>query len=150
MSLDPFELAAMNDVHASADRLRRKQVSRGRVDAERSRTQSDWRSDELNEQLLANAALARKNQELAEQLSNAKGLLRTKMIHSQAFLDTIKHLRQSWEPTDPKERAYKDDMNLLGHAKIKAVESNPDAVAKIEAEIETQTAPIARRRSPKP
>lgn len=106
--------------------------------ASRARMESVDLAGEVEEQ-------AEEIAQLREQLTKSKALNRLSLIQNKGLLDTVRHLRRAWNPTDPAEAALKDDMKPLLYGKIDEVAQNPEELKKIDEKIE-QTTAVPRRR----
>ncbi len=98
-----------------------------------------------------NEQLAKENHELKQQLTRSRALNKLTMIQSKGLLDTIKHLKKNWDPSDASESSYKEKMAPLVDKNIEKVKSNPEVVKKIEEDIENEVNPKRRvKKTPGP
>jgi chromosome segregation ATPase len=82
-----------------------------------------------NERLRAEA------DELREHLARSNTLVRLTGIQAEGLLNTVRHLKRSWSPDDPKEADLKNKIKPLVDKQVEAARKDPSIIAKIEADI---------------
>lgn len=86
-------------------------------------------------------ALSDKVRELNDQLTRSKALNRLTMIQNRGLLETVKHLKEAWVPSDPKESPLKENINPLVKQNIDRMEGDAAVNNAIEEKIENHIKP---------
>lgn len=129
-STAPGESQLLNHWAQDQDRLRGNRVARRlnqatQADIQHTR-QQQTRILELEDEVT----------DLREQLSRSKALNRLVMLQKEGLIDTVRHLRKSWNPSDPQEASYKEDIKPLIQEKTDNLKDDAGVQQMIEGNIE--------------
>jgi hypothetical protein len=101
---NPFEIAAVLDVEASADRLKRNIGIRERENEMADNTRAAEAQALMYEQLEISDRLSRENKVLREELDKSKALAKLEMLETRGLITTIQHLKRVWQQADPSQK----------------------------------------------